>query len=115
MTPRALSSIRILGCCSMPSQISWELDKVELLGSGDKTDPSMLAQGQDISLCNGSERNKCAAEGLSREVVVVRAQASGSDEPASAHWPARCLTSVSQSSSSESRSMPLSLQGCYKD
>lgn len=51
----------------MPSQISWELDKVEVLGSGDKTDPSMSAQGQDISLCNGSERNKCAAEGLSRE------------------------------------------------
>lgn len=37
---------------------------MEILGSGGKRDPRTCRQGQNIALCNGSERSKCAAEGL---------------------------------------------------
>lgn len=45
------------------------------MGSGDKTDPRIGVQGQDIK---GSERNKCAVEAISCKrncKVVARAQA----------------------------------------
>lgn len=37
---------------------------MEILGSGGKIDPRICRQGQNIALCNGSKRNKCAVEGI---------------------------------------------------
>lgn len=61
---------------------------MEILGSGGRIDSRIWGQGQDIPFCSGSKRNKCAVQGISYKQnckVLVRAQASGSDEPKQVH------------------------------